>query len=344
MNVIRFLAATVDDIAERFKKREIPQLHNDIYRKILEYLPIVDKIHLSLTCKRVYAVTELHLCYQAKELGFLSSTFPDKTEARDFFATLFKIVRILGRYRFLQESEIKRYDHRGFWINGVVMDTESTLRNIPKLSTERLIKLYDDLDKYLVSSGENSSMAICNPCLHLFILRHLPKQSNEEIRLQSIIVNQAVRFAAINGCLDIIDFFINHGADLNHHSRGRTPLLCALHERKNNVVNYLLENGADPNICESDRDAPIHKSVWHGDIDMIKTLLLKGVNINTRGHNGYTPLRIAQWTNNIAMMTFLIEKGADPNIRDNEGETNLKYAEREQRTFIAELLRNAGAK
>ena len=85
-------------------------------------------------------------------------------------------------------------------------------------------------------------------------------------------------------------FLLNHPPDC----LGRTPLHLAAGSNKLEVVNVLLDAGADPNMKDTDGKTPLHHVVY--------SCSLLG--------NGYTKV-----------IQTLIDRGADPQQRNNRGET-----------------------
>jgi ankyrin repeat protein len=68
----------------------------------------------------------------------------------------------------------------------------------------------------------------------------------------------AIHKAAEKGRIDVLEMFLQHGADLNEYwsgqlttgrdFRGGTPLHMAVSHDQVQTVKWLLEHGADPNI------------------------------------------------------------------------------------------------
>lgn len=80
-----------------------------------------------------------------------------------------------------------------------------------------------------------------------------------------------------------------------------------------------------------------------GDIAQIKSLLSKGVEINTRDERGLTPLHHAASSGHNDIVELLIAKGAETNSKDKWGYTPLYYAIWSQHKDIVKLLVAKGA-
>jgi ankyrin repeat protein len=59
---------------------------------------------------------------------------------------------------------------------------------------------------------------------------------------------------------------------------------------------------------------------------VVKLLMEKGVNPNSKDCRGCTPLSYATWNDHEAVVKLLLEKGVDPDPTDRDGRTPLFYA------------------
>jgi cytohesin len=118
---------------------------------------------------------------------------------------------------------------------------------------------------------------------------------------------------------------IDCGIDPNKGVNGRTPLREAAAWGHPEVVEFLLEHGADPNIQDNNGGTPLHVAAWNGHREVVELLLEHGANPNVQDDDGDTPLHLAAKNNYREVVELLLEHGADPNIRNNEGDTPLDY-------------------
>lgn len=130
--------------------------------------------------------------------------------------------------------------------------------------------------------------------------------------------------------------YLNWGGNPELLSKGsniKTSLLrCALLSvnRNRNLIEQLIDKGADVNFRSEDGETLLHLIVRSGGKDSLELadlLITKGAQVNAKDYNSNTPLLQAiYWLNNNRMAELLISKGADINIKAFEGETPLHLA------------------
>jgi len=82
-----------------------------------------------------------------------------------------------------------------------------------------------------------------------------------------------------------------------------------------------------------------------GDVAAVRSLLDKGVDVNSKSHYGATALSFACDRGNLEMVTLLIERGADVNVKDTfYGATPISWAANNGHVEIVKLLLDKGAK
>jgi hypothetical protein len=115
--------------------------------------------------------------------------------------------------------------------------------------------------------------------------------------------------------------------DMKNRSN-ETPLFLAVEKRNNDIVDYLLEVGADPNCQSSTKyDGPLHLAARLGLPNIVKTICsYNSTNLNATNARGHTPLLVAVMShglydedeeyiiNNTQTIQYLLKFGADPLI------------------------------
>jgi ankyrin repeat protein len=106
-----------------------------------------------------------------------------------------------------------------------------------------------------------------------------------------------------------------------------TPLHFAVQGNRADLVEMVLEVGADPNALDSDGDSPLTWAVLAGLEEMWTLLLNHGVEVDLPNLYGRTPLhQVARETGNEGAARALLEHGANPDAQDRFGATGLNLA------------------
>ena len=85
------------------------------------------------------------------------------------------------------------------------------------------------------------------------------------------------------------------------------------------MVHFLLENGADPNLADSHGRTALIAAAEQNQLPNLALLLAHGVKIDEQDNRGFTALRCATEYNHVAAARLLIDSSANLNIRDNHG-------------------------
>ena len=126
--------------------------------------------------------------------------------------------------------------------------------------------------------------------------------------------------------IDTIQFFLEHGADVdtvdNNHS---TLLHKALYNGNTEVARLLLEHGANINARNNEGQTPRHLLLAMDsedlDVDTIRFFLLRGADVDAVDNNHSTLLHKATYNGNTEVARLLFEYGANINARNKDGQT-----------------------
>ncbi len=124
--------------------------------------------------------------------------------------------------------------------------------------------------------------------------------------------------SAYRGDLEGVKKHLEKGADINQYDRwGWTPIMWAIYYNYYDIVKYMLENKANPNLRSMHDYGSIAKDS--------------------------TPLMIASYYGSAGIARLLLRYGADKNMENRQGETAYSIAEKYNFIEIIDLLGGRGA-
>jgi len=195
--------------------------------------------------------------------------------------------------------------------------------------------------KYLISQGTPNTLCIADyqgyTALHyaaqdcrLDIIETLVK-SGARMNDQNQDGNTPLHFMIQNKptaeMIKTIEICIDKGCDVNITNKfGETPLYQAALKLKIEMVNYLLNKGANPNIKTCTGDSILHKLIYITNQDsftIIKILLQFGIDVKAIGTDGKKPLDMLSVTPaNKDLIVLLCE--AEKKIEEKKEENTKK--------------------
>ena len=106
------------------------------------------------------------------------------------------------------------------------------------------------------------------------------------------------------------------------------PIYYLQVRRENNeILAILLRKGANPDLRNSEGDAPLHECIKSSLVSTSQLLLRGGAEVNTVGKNGQTPIMLAAQNPNLSvLLDNLLNFEADPLIQDDFGHNALDHA------------------
>lgn len=159
--------------------------------------------------------------------------------------------------------------------------------------------------------------------------------------------------AADNGNLSVLELLIKYGADADYGDSTvalmtrlfdcSTPLHFAVYHGNVEMVRTLVNLGARVNAhCTNDYRTPLHFAAVVGDLEMVRILLAAGAEVDGLDDNNRTPLYTAiQWKQK-AVMKELIDWGAEFERRDITGHNGLNFACKVGNLDLVECLLSMG--
>lgn len=183
-------------------------------------------------------------------------------------------------------------------------------------------------------------------------MRERMDDENERALLEEMAENKShgstivsgLRSAVNSGYKQRVLSLLDGGADINAQDRigDCTALTHAAWIGRDDFVELLLENGADPNRREQHGRTALHIAVKHKYSGIVAMLLDYGANVDARVHS-WTPLLLAAKYCWFKIPDYLLRKGADVNAADYHGRTALHWAAHHGDKRLAQLLLERGA-
>ena len=199
-------------------------------------------------------------------------------------------------------------------------------------TVKTLIKEGEDVNEYWYYREDNPFWSIGYTPLELAtrlgdldIMRLLLDNGAETDRLiEGGIVTRSILGYAKN--IEIAQLLLDHGADPAESLRSIDDV---------NIAQFFINNGADVNYND-EAGTPLHGAAAGGNTDMVQLLISNGADVNAWAEAGITPLHQAR---NAEIAQILIDNGADIHATSNAG-TPLHTADNAE---IAQVLINSGA-
>ncbi len=122
----------------------------------------------------------------------------------------------------------------------------------------------------------------------------------------------------------IAKWLVSIGADLNMHCNSHNVLSLALNKANYELFNFYLENKAD---CIGRNQLNIlHEATNKDQFDIVEKLIEKGADPNQFNNLQITPLTISVQHKNKRIILLLLESGACANLPDKKGNTAIHLA------------------
>lgn len=165
----------------------------------------------------------------------------------------------------------------------------------------------------------------------------------ENVNARDAIGYTPLHYAAKSGHLDVVQFLVENGADVNAISLNEfleTPLHMAVSSGRLDVVRFLVERGAHVDSLDGVLMTPLHWAAGGCNLEVVRFLVEKGANVNARNMYGATPLHWAAANGCLDVVRFLLEVGADPSLRNGDGKTPLDLASERGHAEVVKLIKS----
>lgn len=125
----------------------------------------------------------------------------------------------------------------------------------------------------------------------------------------------ALYLAAWQGHADVVEVLLDGGAEINDRTpEGGTALQYAAESGHEDIVRLLLERGGNPQLADRNGETPLH---FAATAAIARLLVDHGADVRARTHSGVTPLHLAC---SGAIAELLIRHGAEVDAMATQGE------------------------
>lgn len=179
-----------------------------------------------------------------------------------------------------------------------------------------------------------------------------PKEQINEVNAYS---NAPLHLACLNNYYDVAVSLLDWGGKIDQLAivdqlgpNGATPLYHACAEGNDEIIDLLVERGADIHMKNDDGDTPILYSCRHSQLSSLKTMLKHGAlvsDVNRQGDNCFHVVLDNQESlgTPIEVLKVLADEGANINLSNNIGYSPLRLACLQQNSQQVECLLDLGA-
>lgn len=169
----------------------------------------------------------------------------------------------------------------------------------------------------VMSGGTGPSI----PGQHKEIVRLLI-ENGTDVNTRDGFGDTVLMFACQQGHLDLAEFLLEKGADINqandHIFKGRTALVGTAWYGRVEAVKLLLAHDADINAADAGQETALFKAASRGHAEVVRILLENGAAVHTRDNRGNTPLLHAAAHGHTQVVKLLLDHGADVNAKNQQ--------------------------
>ena len=153
----------------------------------------------------------------------------------------------------------------------------------------------------------------------------------------------ALILATTRGHSEVVEFLLEMGANIESRSKKEdTPLMRAITHNRYDVAEMLLSKGANPEAVNIYGDSALFRAICKRSTELIDLLLDSGASRSFR-MKGFSPMTIAAKHGSTEMVQHLIDRGFDINAKDSCGCTPIHGAITSLNPEVVRLLIVAGA-
>ncbi len=206
-------------------------------------------------------------------------------------------------------------------------DGDTGLLLASKNGHKKIVELFinNNVDIDHTNKNGDSSLILASRSSEMEIVELL-LESSANPNLEAKDKSTALSFAFLNGNKALIHLLIKFGAFKLPNKINVNELwnsICATRGiEAAALANVLIKNDADINYQKlPDSNTPILNSVGYDNLEVAKTLIKYGANLDLQNTGGFTALHVAVMNKNVDLVKVLLEANTDPDIQTYENNT-----------------------
>ena len=127
--------------------------------------------------------------------------------------------------------------------------------------------------------------------------------------------------AVFQNNLEAVEYLLDQGADPNIlYDHSETPLIAAIDNKQWEIAKRLIQKGANVNLKDASNNSPLSKAIlrYEGNTELLHLLMAHGSDPQQDLLNGYTPMDLARSMKLSTLIQTLIKKtqtSQDPGTR-----------------------------
>lgn len=126
--------------------------------------------------------------------------------------------------------------------------------------------------------------------------------------------------ATINKSKEIVELLLEKGADINikENEENYSALWFVLNSNIDfDFASFLIKNGANINSTDESKNTLLIDAINIKSMDVVNFLLENQADVNLKNEDGYSPILIASFNKDKKLLELLISKGGNINIKEN---------------------------